>query len=170
MNIVCTHYYSSRRGNIRVIAANIMINTTRTASDKKNGSTPLNGSIIGTSFAIELMTKTLGPTGSVINPTSTTISVLIPNQSFSSSPCAGNSSPAMIGQKIRSYAKPKNALKVDAPSRIRTIMAVVDAVPRMASTKSFHFISPFTLLLLSFRNKPTITKRRLSQHVCPALQ
>ena len=46
----------------------------------KNGNTPLKVSEILTSPAILFIIKTFNPTGGVINPTSTTIKVNIPNQ------------------------------------------------------------------------------------------
>ena len=58
---------------------------TRTISEAKNGSTPLKVSDIGTSLAMEWITKTFIPTGGVINPNSTTTRAMIPNQIFMSS-------------------------------------------------------------------------------------
>ena len=45
---------------------NPTINATLIPSEIKNGITPLKVSIIGTSFAKELITKTFSPTGGVI--------------------------------------------------------------------------------------------------------
>lgn len=46
----------------------------------RNGITPRNVSTMGISFANLLITKTFRPTGGVIKPTSTAISVRMPNQ------------------------------------------------------------------------------------------
>ena len=72
-------------GNQSVRTGKPTINATLIPSEIKNGITPLKVSIIGTSFAKELITKTFSPTGGVISPTSTTIRVITPNHSFKSS-------------------------------------------------------------------------------------
>jgi len=83
-----------------VSIGNNKINATRIPSEMKNGIMPLKVSIMGTSLAIELITNTFSPTGGVINPTSTTIRVIMPNQSFRSSAPRPKSNPAIIGQNI----------------------------------------------------------------------
>ncbi len=91
---------------------------TRTRSDAKKGMTPLKVSIIGTSFAIELMMKTFRPTGGVIRPISTTISEMMPNHNLASSGDIPKSSPAMIGQKIGTVRKIIERESITKPSRM----------------------------------------------------
>ena len=89
-----------RCGSSRLMTGNRTINITRTASDIRNGTTPRNVSTIGTSLASELITNTFNPTGGVISPISTTLSVMMPNQILRSSGFRPKSSAATIGQKI----------------------------------------------------------------------
>ena len=97
---------------------NPTINATLIPSEIKNGITPLKVSIIGTSFAKELITKTFSPTGGVIRPTSTTIRVITPNHNFKSSGLSPKSKPAIIGQKIGTVNKIMDSESIINPKRI----------------------------------------------------
>ena len=46
----------------------------------QNGRMPMNISLIGTSSAIDLTTNTLTPTGGLMRPISSTITITTPNQ------------------------------------------------------------------------------------------
>ena len=118
---------ANRCGKNNVMDGSQTIIATRMASDIKNGITPLNVSIIGTSFAIELITKTFIPTGGVIRPTSTTISDTIPNQSFTSSTGIPKSRLAIIGQKIGTVKRIIDRLSIINPRRmyIITIITII---------------------------------------------
>ena len=72
---------------------------TRKISLIRKGNTPLNVSDILTSPAILLIIKTFNPTGGVINPTSTTIKVNIPNQIAVSSGVIPKSKVIIKGKK-----------------------------------------------------------------------
>ena len=65
----------------------------------KNGNTPLKVSVMLTSPAILLIIKTFNPTGGVINPTSTTMSVNIPNHIAVSSADIPKSNVIIRGKK-----------------------------------------------------------------------
>ena len=73
---------------------------------------------MGTSFAIELITKTFIPTGGVIRPTSTTISDTIPNHNFTSSTGIPKSRLAIIGQNIGTVSSIMDRLSIIKPRRI----------------------------------------------------
>ena len=73
-----TYIFDGR--NITISGNNIMIVMQTTAAIKK-GHTPLKIVVNGTSGTAPFMTKTFRPTGGVISPTSSTITMMTPNQS-----------------------------------------------------------------------------------------
>ena len=94
----------------------------------KNGKTPLKVSAILTSPAILFIIKTFNPTGGVINPTSTTISVNIPNHIAVSSADIPKSNVIIKGKKTGIVSKiiaklsikqPKNRYKTRIHATIR---------------------------------------------------
>ena len=84
----------------------------------KKGKTPLNVSFIGISPAILLIIKAFNPTGGVINPTSTTIKVKIPNQIAVSSIDIPKSSWIITGKKTGIVNKIIAKLSIRQPRKI----------------------------------------------------
>jgi hypothetical protein len=68
------------------------------------------------SLAIELITNRFIPTGGVINPTSTTISTMMPNQSANSSGGRPKSSADMIGKKIGTVSRIIDSESITQPN------------------------------------------------------
>ena len=91
--------HGKARNKNKVIDGNKIKSTTRTKSLAKKGKTPAKVLEIGISPAILLMMNTFKPTGGVINPTSTTIRVRIPNQMTVSSCDIPKSRLIMTGKK-----------------------------------------------------------------------
>ena len=121
-NLVSIKFYSiaNKLGIIKVREGTAIIKATLMKSDVMKGTTPLKVSIMGTSLAMELMTKTFRPTGGVMSPISTTINEMMPNHSLRSSPSNPNpkSRPAIIGQKMGTVSKIMDKLSMTKPNKI----------------------------------------------------
>ena len=115
-------FYSiaNKLGMIKVREGMAIIKATLMKSDVMKGTTPLKVSIMGTSLAMELMTKTFRPTGGVMSPIYTTINEIIPNHSLRSSPSnpKPKSRPAIIGQKMGTVSKIMDKLSMTKPNKI----------------------------------------------------
>ena len=83
----------------------------------KNGKTPLKVSVMLTFSAILLIINTFNPTGGVINPTSTTISVNIPNHIAVSSADIPKSNVIIKGKKTGMVSNIIAKLSIKQPKK-----------------------------------------------------
>ena len=120
MGLKNSYSIANKCGIIKVKEGTAIIKATRIKSEVIKGTMPLNVSIMGTSLAIELITKTFRPTGGVIIPISTTINEMMTNQSLRSSPSKPNpkSRPAIIGQKMGTVSRIMDKLSMTKPNNI----------------------------------------------------